>query len=338
MLDLNYFYVVFNGHDGPIWKDSPNGYNSICTLDLNNYPEDIEVVSAPLYYLPRIIRFIFGLHISERVNRLIRLPFQSIWYPLYFKSKRRLSKPICFVFISKLDTRYMAYLKKKYPKSKTVVLLRDIIATKPDFMQVFKEHCDLYDIWMSFDKQESQNYSMHSFDEFESKIAVPIAKDYPLSDVYFAGQAKDRFPRLLKAYDIFTKAGLKCSYYLTGVPENERINLPNVIYSDKFMEYSQMLYYTVNSRCVLEINQEQAVGYTSRFLEAVMFNKRLITDNASVKETPFYNPANIQIVSDIAKIDPNFINNTEVVDYHYTDEFSPIHLITQIDGLLHSNE
>ena len=337
MNDLHFFYVVFNGQDGPIWKDFPNGYNSICTQDLTKYPDDIEVVSSPLYYLPKFIRILYGLHISERTNKFFKLPFKSIWYPLYFKSKKQINKPFCFVFLSKLDVGFMGFLKKKYPNSKTVVLLRDIFSTKPDFMQVFHEHSELFDLWMSFDQQESLNYSMLHFDEFESKIHVPKSNNYPLSDVFFAGQAKDRLPRLLKAYEILTKAGLKCSYYLTGVPDKDRVELPGVVYSDRFMQYSEMLYHTVNARCVLEINQEKAVGYTSRFLEAVMFNKLLITDNESVKESVFYNPDYIQIIDDVNNIDPLFVNRIEQIDFDYKDEFSPVHLVKKIDKELTNN-
>lgn len=114
---------------------------------------------------------------------------------------------------------------------------------------------------------------------------------------------------MLKAYNIFTKAGLRCKYYLTGVPQNKRINLPGIEYAEKFMPYSEMLYHTINSKCILEINQYEAVGYTSRFLEAVMYNKRLITDNKDVMLSKFYSSDNIMCISDILDIDPSFVSS-----------------------------
>ena len=62
-----------------------------------------------------------------------------------------------------------------------------------------------------------------------------------------------------------------------------------------------------------------------------MFNKKLITDNAAVKESKFYTPNNIQCISTISDISPDFVKNTDIVDYHYKDEFSPVHLIEKID-------
>jgi hypothetical protein len=43
------------------------------------------------------------------------------------------------------------------------------------------------------------------------------------------GKAKDRFPLLMKAYDQFTKAGLKVFYYLTQVPKEEQVKKPGIV-------------------------------------------------------------------------------------------------------------
>ena len=161
-----------------------------------------------------------------------------------------------------------------------------------------------------------------------------MADNYPLSDVFFAGYVKDRLPNLLKAYDIFTNSGLIVHYYLTGVKPEDRVDLPGVEYAEKPIPYYDMLYRTVNSRCVLEFMQKGAVGNTSRFLEAVMFNKKLITNNLSIKDSKFYDPRFIQVVDNASEIDPGFIVNNQNVDYRYNGEFSPIHLIEQIDNEL----
>ena len=97
------------------------------------------------------------------------------------------------------------------------------------------------------------------------------------------------------------------------------------------MPYKKVLYNSINARCMFDINQGGADGFTTRFLEAVMYNKRFITDNPSVKESPFFSPDYIQVVKDVNDIDPSFVQCNNTVDYHYNGEFSPIHLIEQID-------
>ena len=193
---------------------------------------------------------------------------------------------------------------------------------------------EIFDLRMTFDSGEGKKYGLPVFDEIESKIDIDIDKDYPLSDVFFAGRAKNRLQKILTAYDKITEAGLKCDFYVTNVPEKERVYRQGIVYADEFMPYIDMLYKSVNSRCMLDINQDGAVGYTSRFLEAVMYNKKLIVDNPTVLKSKYYNPQYIQYVESMDNIDTNFIKENCVVDYHYDDEFSPVYLIYQIDDEL----
>lgn len=327
MNTLHYNYVIFNSIDSKLRYD-PNGYYTVCMRDLDDV-DGVNCINVPLSHLPFSVRYIYCAHYSSILN-IVNLPFKKLWYPLYFKNTFKNDKPLCFIILNRVPIDYLHYLKNKYENSKFVILYRDLRRVTES---MFPNHPDnpIFDLQMTIDKNEAIKFGWKHFEEFESKIEVPISKDYPLSDIFFAGKGKDRLPKLFKAYEILTQAGLKCSYYLTHVPESKRIELPGVEYADRLMPYSQMLYYTVNSRCVLEINQGGAVGYTSRFLEAVMFNKRLITDNQAVKESKFYSSENIQCISDICKISPEFVTNTTPVDYKYKDEFSPIHLIEMID-------
>ena len=95
-----------------------------------------------------------------------------------------------------------------------------------------------------------------------------------------------------------------------------------------------MLLYSIRCRCMLEINQDGAVGNTSRFLEAVMYNKKLITNSHSIKKDVFYKPEYIKIFDDIKDIDPSFVKDDTVVDYNYNNEFSPIGLIKCVDSVV----
>ena len=99
-----------------------------------------------------------------------------------------------------------------------------------------------------------------------------------------------------------------------------------------------MLYRSVNAKCMLDINQTGAVGYTSRFLEAVIYNKKLIADNPSIRSTKYYNPQFIQLVEKMDDIDPEFVKNDIIPDYQYGGDFSPIHLLKQIDDELLKQE
>lgn len=328
---LHYNYVIFNSNDNNKIRKNSEGYYTICLNDLIGN-KNIHVVSQPLDYAPTIVRYLFCFHHSERVRRKINIPGRNIWYPYYFKNIFNDDLPLCFIILNPhISVDYLKYLRKKHPKCRIVAIHRDLVKiwkeTNPDFF-----NNPIFDLEMTFDENEAKKYGMLYFSEFESKMQIPVDANYPLSDVFFAGKAKDRLDRLMEIYHLLTAAGIKCHYYLTEVPESKRENHLDIEYADKQMTYKQMLYYTVNTQCLLDINQKGAVGYTSRFLEAVMYGKKLITDNNSIKRTKFYNPNFILCINKPQDIDVSFIKKDVVdVDYHYNDEFSPKHLIEQID-------
>ena len=94
-----------------------------------------------------------------------------------------------------------------------------------------------------------------------------------------------------------------------------------------------MLNYSIKSKCLLEVQQAGAVGYTSRFLEAVMYNRKLITNNITIAESKFFDEKGINIFANVNDISVNFVKS-KPYNFNYQGEFSPIHLIEKIDSLL----
>lgn len=330
---LNYNYVFFNSGDGNGIFPNKDGYFTICTKDLEQL-EGVVLVQHPLDSSSLLLRILFKIHNTYRINQIINLPLRDKWYPLFFKNTFKDDKPIVFVILDRLiPEQYLHWLKKQYPNCKIVRIKRDLVKIErtfnPDFDRLVKE---VYDLLMLYDAGEAQELGCPFFDEFESKIDVPISSKYPECDVFFAGYVKKRLPKLMTIYNKLTEAGLSVNYYLMGVPAKDQIPYKGITYATKCMTYREMLYHTVNCRCVLDVNQDNAIGYTSRFLEAVMYNKLLIADNQFIKESKFYNPDYIQIYDDWADVDPDFIKlNNKNIDFNYKDEFSPIHLLEKID-------
>ncbi len=327
---FHYNYVYFNSNCN-VDRIDPNEYNAICTRDLEPL-DNVRVIQVPLQDKPKLLRAIFNLHNNYRINRRIRLPFRNIWYPLYFKDDFKSKQPYCFIVANNnFPFGYFDFLRRRYPLCKIIKLHRDLVKithTNPDYSE--EKMNRVFDLRLSIDREESKTYGMVHFDEIESKVDVKIAPDYPLCDVFFAGKAKDRLPKLIEAYDRFTSFGLKSEFFITHVKPEDQIRREGITYSDSYMPYMEMLYKSVNARFMFDINQDGAVGYTSRFLEAVIYNKRFITDNRAVKETRFYNSGDILYFERVSDIDKSFFNKTEA-DYHYAGEFSPIHLLEKID-------
>ena len=260
----------------------------------------------------------------------------GMWYPYYFDKKKLVNEdPACFVFISYPQEGYLKYLRRKYPHALLVKAIRDLASTQKLFKYFYES--ELFDYWMSFDAGDCKKYNMIPFSEFESRIELSKNSDVESSDVFFTGRAKNRLPKLIEAYDHLTSLGQNCLFFILGAKESERIQRDGIHYIDRMMSYRRMLEYSIKTKCLLDINQEGALGYTSRFLEAVIYNKKLLTDNSSVIATKFYKSNGIYYIDNVKDVDEKFFMQ-EDPNYNYNEEFSPIHFINVITKEILKNE
>lgn len=319
--------VIFNYPDGGFLGTNPDGYYSICLEDLNK-EKDVIVINYPLDYKSKPVRFLFKIYnsIKRNVKRYLKIEeFDRIWYPYYFdKKKLENEEPACVVFISYPQEGYLKYLRSKYPNTLLVKAIRDLASTQKRFKYFYES--GIFDYWMSFDAGDCEKYDMIPFSEFESRIELSENSDVESSDVFFTGRAKNRLPKLIETYDYLTSLGQNCLFFIMGAKEEEKVQRDGIHYMEKGMSYRRMLEYSIKTKCLLDINQEGALGYTSRFLEAVIYNKKLLTDNLSVKETKFYQSSGIFCSNDIKEVSVDFFNQGDP-NYDYQGEFSPIHFV-----------
>ena len=332
---MQYNYVYLNSSYLRHGKIDRNEYNAICLRDVEQL-DNVQVVQCPLEYSSVFIRRLYNM--SAIIDKKYHTQIQRLWYPFIVRNKfENDSKPLCFVVSSyELPLSFFSYLRKKYPNCKIVKLYRDLVrvitASNSDYS--IDNAKKTFDLCLTYDYQEAREYGIGYFPEIESKVKVEIDRRYPLCDVFFAGEAKDRYDKIICAYEKLTAAGLDCDFYLTRVPLEKRIPRKGITYADCNMPFLDMLYKSVNCRCMLDIYQGGAVGYTSRFIEAVMYNKKLIADNLFIKESNYYNPRFMQIVESVEKIEPSFVLEDIDIDYDYQGDFSPVKLIRQIDNEL----
>lgn len=101
----------------------------------------------------------------------------------------------------------------------------------------------------------------------------------------------------------------------------ERIEDADVYYG--LLEYRENVERAVNSNCILEIVRDNFVGFTQRYYEAIVFNKKLLTNNKEIKNMPYYDEHFMQYFEKVEEIDWNWVRESVEVDYHYRGDFSP---------------
>ena len=155
-----------------------------------------------------------------------------------------------------------------------------------------------------------------------------------VSDVCLVAAAKDRLETIHRIFEHLHSKSIRTDFYIVGAKENERLNFEGIEYSDYLMDRLECLKREISSKCILEVLKGDAFSNTLRFWEAIIYNKRFITNWKGVINSPYYDPRFVLLFTTPDDITPEFINSTEKVDYGYNGELSPYKLLDLIDANL----
>ena len=280
----------------------------------------------------KVLTKLYQLHTSPKTNRFFRLPGQGIWNKMMFRGTFPEKKPLCFVFYPRsrwLQNGAIEYLRKKYPDCKIAIVFQDLV--KYAYPKGLEEILKKVDIALSFDHGDAKQYGMEYYPLVYSPYDVPEDDSIPESDVYFVGKAKDRLPEILKAYEKFRDAGLKCDFYLTGVKPEDQKYKGEITYGTQ-MPYVENLKHIKKTKCLLEIMQGGGRGYTLRFDEVIMYDKKLITNNPEICDAPFFHPDRISVFEKAEDLDADFVLREPIVaNYGWKENLSPLKMLEYID-------
>lgn len=280
------------------------------------------------------------VHLSRKVDHLIKLPFKSIWYDTGVLEKEIDNDSIMLFTTAVLGTireDFLYELKKKYPHNKMVVLATDsvhahswCIQHAAPLMKSFP-----WDAVISYDLDDCREFGYHFMGYcYYSNIEPDESKKLNESDLQYVGAIKNDQGRREKLInDIYHKAirsGVKCDFTVAGKDTSQ---ITEEI-SKESLTYPEVLNHIQHSKCILELLQEGQKRQTARYFEAVVNNRKLLTNNPNVKDLPFYNPEYMYYFKDVNDIDFEKIKDDTKVDYHYNGEFSSDHLAEVIDHCL----
>ena len=244
---------------------------------------------------------LYSIHTSGRLNRIFKLPFQSIWSNVFLDDKvkdilRNTKDKVCFVF-SEFAYLYenmslFSFLRNNYAGCKIVYYLNNTVSTYLKANNGFSVERikNIFDLITTYNVDDSIKYNI--------VLAPPKIYTYECthddnaiehSDVFYVGSAKGRFNNLISVYEKLASLGLKCDFHIVGVEESDMKYSDHIDYNRR-MNYEEVLRRAKRSKCILNINEQGNEGITLRDCEAVGMNKFLISGNSFIKEMAFFNP------------------------------------------------
>lgn len=238
-------------------------------------------------------------HYSQKLNKKRNFFGKSIWY-------RNMAQTLGIDFAGEnilimydwsrisRDFSFLEYLRKRCKKIKIVYLFTNVVrASGAQLYQMIDKLKKNYDAVFAFDKKDAKKYNFDYFPLIYTGMTTDEPQQY-LSDLFYVGQAKDRYEQLLYIFEKAQKEGLICNFNIVGVPEDKQ-RYAEIINYKKRLPYEEVVRHINNSRCLIDAIQGNSTGMTIKVCESVVYEKKLITTNVHVKEEPFYSEKRIMI-------------------------------------------
>lgn len=270
---------------------------------------DNKVVSSP------IVNFFFGL-ILKRIN---------------FEEER----PLCFIYythyLQEIRNGIVRYIKKKYPNSKHVFFFTDPAHVKNEMIDFLRSPEVGMDGIGVFDYGMAKKYNIEHWPnvypnkkEREEKI---------IYDLCFVGVDKGRKDTIEKIARVCKENKIKTAFYLKTDDKDKKET--NIKYIDDLMPYRDVVEISQKSKCILELDIPEYHTCTLRMQEAIVFNKKILTNNKEVCNMPYFKDSNNVIFFDeIEEIDWNRVVSNESVDYAYAGDYSMSKILGKIQTFI----
>ena len=187
----------------------------------------------------------------------------------------------------------------------------------------------VFDKVFTIDKEDAEKYGInYCYTPYSVKNDIEINID---KDLYFCGAEAGRLYKIVRIWQEAKKHNISLNFDLASCRDHKDFfeGDENVRFISH-LPYKEVLQNTLNAECILDITQQDQSALTLRPYEAVAYNKKLLTDNKEILRFEYYNDKYIQYFDSVEKIDWDWINNGEAVDYGYSGEFSPIHLLENL--------
>ncbi len=134
----------------------------------------------------------------------------------------------------------------------------------------------------TFDINDSIVFQMELKKQFYRMPRESIQKFDITNDFFFVGYEKDRLAEIMKLKEQLLNLNFRVKF---------------LVIKDKTEEimYYQVIENILHSKCIVDIIQNGQSGISTRPLEAIFFNKKLLTNNRNIVNEDFYHPNNIFI-------------------------------------------
>jgi len=189
----------------------------------------------------------------------------------------------------------------------------------------------IFDRVMTFDPEDAKRYNIELC--FTPYSEVDMADVQEEAQLYFCGVNAERLYLLYCIWLNARKRNAIIRYDLVRCQAFKQFfeNDSKICFFEENIEYPKLLREMQKSSCILDITQPGQAGFTLRPYEAVVYNKKLLTNNKRIFEFQFYDERYMRYFEQVDDIDWDWLKEPINVDYGYNGEFSPRILLQKLN-------
>ena len=324
---ITYNYIIFGA----------TGFYEIAYRDLFALPNVLYLRDYRQTIKSPLARLMTRLTFSQKINNIMAYPFRNFTFPRLLSFGFPEDKPLCFILFGinafLFQSPYFSYLKHQYPQAKFVLYLQDIVARNKTLDVIYAKQ--QFNYIFSYDKGDCKKYGFIYHPTPYSLYSIPENPAINESDLFFCGKGKDRCETIQSIYKLCTEKGLVCDFYITDVPPT--LSRMDGIHYNRSLSYIEYLMHVKKTKCILEIMQSGADGFTPRLWESIVFNKHLLSNNSELTHSPFFRTQYVHLLQDNNNSVNEWINEpVEAPTSKILESISPRTLIDHIEKKLNS--
>lgn len=225
--------------------------------------------------------------------RCLSLFSKKIASQLVFRSTLK-AYPNALFLVNDNSEALLRFIVTKQPKADIAVVMRNPMVTKSGLAPLLRQIMSQGYPVFSFDKEDCRQYG---FDFYRQYCACVRADPDPKFDFTFLGRSKGRRPVLEQLCAQLQIRGFSTVLRLTERSKGNKSFMEQIkMRQSKALPYLAYLDESLAARCLIDIVQCGQGGLTLRPLEAMLYRRKLLTNNRSVLNEEFYRPENIFVL------------------------------------------
>ncbi|MBR2595423.1 MAG: hypothetical protein IKE06_03780 [Solobacterium sp.] len=296
--------------------------------DLLDLPETLDVdVNVPRKN--RVVEFIRLAHTSQRIRRHIHLPGQALWFSMD-RINQFADEQTNFIFVNEalafINEDVLNKIRRHYPQGRFVLVVLDAMHANARNLMVGRPLILNWpwDLVLSFNQEDCDEYGFKNLElKYFSLPEVLKAGSIPEAArdlVYLGGAQKQdtRVPKIQSIYSYLNRQGVDCDFVITNWPDQN----DGIEYRSDYIPYDDMICREAAGNCILEVLKENQHFNSARYFEAVVMNRKLLSNNPNLTSLPYYDDRFMRYFSRPEEIDVNWLKDRTPVEYHYRGDFS----------------